>query len=327
MASVHKKALGEYKIDSKKVSRDLKKMRMEKSQEHDSAQSISARPPPLNVPYSINGWPMSFWEHPGVGGQQASNAALSPCGSYLQTPIASLSRNLAQQRVNTRRQPSIRLNADGDQSALKRSGAVRIKRGTTSIARSASYQDSPVSARPTLTSRADTWGPSADYLKLQEEAEFYIKFMLGVNKYEEMKDSAEGDQLIQGVIQERLLYPAQPTEQLQNAQRERPASALTLHAPQPVRRAATYEHLLAQTGETPRRPVLRIQTQGLIPVNRPSLVEPNGENVHVVTRTGDDRAKTHQKPVNQPTENVGDQGDDDWADTYKLYQRSLRRQA
>ena len=269
---------------------------------YDSAQNTPARSSNREYPELVKKPPKLLWECPGISRQQGLNLSQNPYNSVQNNLVYSPTHTPTQSMsIPQARQPAP-LAVDTNTSSLKRSGAQRVKHGVPYTPRSASYQDSPVSPRLHLTNRSMTWANAADFLELRDHAEASLKITLGEVKYNVIKDSAEGELLIQDVIREQFLNPESPVHQYatrcdSSAEDESYAragvdrianlviSVPDMHAPTPMRRAVTYDQLLENAEDIPE-------------VETPTRVMVSEEVAQDKT---------------------------DWAVTYKLYKKNMDR--
>src|SRR5690242_2613977 len=301
------KAPGMYKVDPTKVAQDMKIARLEKMQssgKHNSAQKAPARCLP-----SINEHRVPLSHRPGLRSLQTSNVTSNTRGSILRTPISLLGpAAIVPQKALTH------LSTKRPQISLKRSGAVRNKQHSPYAGQLASYQLSHLSARPTLV---ETRGPIINYGALRDEAKAYLKSILGDQVYEDIEDSVEGEKMIWEVIHDNLLPSVLETKQFD-----------TEEEAQLVRNLTTFDQLLHSAEEVPRRRVSRAVT------DLPSLPPPQEMTAECMGFGDSEVSNLTSGHVSR--ESAGMYGDlaiaggvalaeDDWAGTWKLYQRSLGR--
>ncbi|KAJ8116916.1 hypothetical protein OPT61_g1765 [Boeremia exigua] len=287
---------GEYPSNPKRVTRSLKNRRQNKQsdpslkvdqrlQEHDSAQNAAARRVNSEPPAPVDENPESSW---GLHGLRRRHGLAGSRNSIQPTPKPFPTRTRAQSAVSPFERRLASLASDINRTSLKRAGALRGKHGDWNLA------------------------VSADYIKLRQQVNMYLKATLGEAKYREVKGTAEGEQLVRDVFQEQFLESTSPIEQYVSYRAHdavdwgmdhvRPAPDLPLHAPRPIRRAVTYDQLLH--GMAPRpTPIRELSSPSSLAVRDDVAVE-GGSSVLA------DKATQDQN---------------DWAETYNLYQKSTRK--
>ena len=130
-------------------------------------------------------------------------------------------------------------------SSLKHSGAQPGK-PPSYTPRSATYQESPVTSRSPLSRRAETWATAEGHQRAHEVAAAALRSSLDARF-----DPDEDEDSYAQVGVNRIV------------QFVRPATAMTMHAPKPVRRAVAYDRLLHNAEDVPRNP-LPVQTDTVL---------------------------------------------------------------
>ncbi|KAF2630603.1 hypothetical protein BU25DRAFT_407896 [Macroventuria anomochaeta] len=224
-----------YLREPMKAAHELQEKQMKKKK-----MAMTASNHPQKRPEPVEKRADSLWERRGLRRMQALNPSQDAYNSIQNTPACSPTRMRTQPMpVPQIRRPDLTVNTST--SSLKRSGAQRGK-PPSYTPRSATYQESPVTSRSPPSWRAETWATAEGHQRAHEVAEAALRSSLDArfdpDEDEDSYAQAGGNRIAQFV---------------------RPATAMTMHAPKPVRRAVTYDTLLQNAEDVPRNPLL-VQT-------------------------------------------------------------------